>query len=98
MKDRVIVNSTVQLKKRFHRNSYIGDIVDDPKGYQIVMDLIEKMRQAGKLSENDEKALKDIFHGWLRYQPIRAAVNFGGGYMTEEMLESILKTLNEGME
>jgi len=98
LRERVIVNSTVQLKKRFHRNSYIGDIVDDPKGYQIVMDLIEKMRQAGKLSENDEKALKDIFHGWLRYQPIRAAVNFGGGYMTEEMLESILKTLNEGME
>jgi len=98
LRERVIVNSTVQLKKRFHRNSYIGDIVDDPKGYQIVMDLIEKMRQAGKLSEDDEKALKDIFHGWLRYQPIRAAVNFGGGYMTEEMLESILKTLNEGME
>ncbi|HQI10181.1 MAG TPA: glycoside hydrolase family 3 C-terminal domain-containing protein [Fervidobacterium sp.] len=98
LRERVIVNSTVQLKKRFHRNSYIGDIVDDPKGYQIVMDLIEKMRQAGKLSENDEKALKDIFHGWLRYQPIRAAVNFGGGYMTEEMLESILKTLNEGIE
>ena len=98
LREKVIVNSTVQLKKRFHRNSYIGDIVDDPKGYQIVMDLIEKMRQAGKISENDEKALKDIFQGWLRYQPIRAAVNFGGGYMTEEMLESILKTLNEGIE
>lgn len=98
LREKVIVNSTVQLKKRFHRNSYIGDIVDDPKGYQIVMDLIEKMRQSGKISENDEKALKDIFQGWLRYQPIRAVVNFGGGYMTEEMLDNILRTLNEGIE
>jgi len=98
LREKIIVNSTVQLKKRFHRNSYIGDIVDDPRGYQIVMDLIEKMRQAGKISENDEKALKDIFQGWLRYQPIRAAVNFGGGYMTEEMLDNILKTLNEEIE
>lgn len=98
LREKIIVNSTVQLKKRFHRNSYIGDIVDDPRGYRIVMDLIEKMRQAGKISENDEKALKDIFQGWLRYQPIRAAVNFGGGYMTEEMLDNILRTLNEEIE
>jgi len=59
---------------------------------------LKKCDKQDKISENDEKALKDIFQGWLRYQPIRAAVNFGGGYMTEEMLESILKTLNEGIE
>ncbi|RAO99319.1 hypothetical protein PW5551_04580 [Petrotoga sp. 9PW.55.5.1] len=95
MKEKVKVNSTVKIKKKFHRNSTVGDLMEDPVGVQIINEFLQKFSQSGGPFEQDEHRNNEIILAMMKYMPLRGLINFGKGEFTEEMLKEILEKVNE---
>lgn len=95
LKEKVKVNSTVKIKKKFHRNSTVGDLMEDPVGVQIINEFLQKFSQSGGPFEQDEHRNNEIILAMMKYMPLRGLINFGKGEFTEEMLKEILEKVNE---
>jgi beta-glucosidase len=96
LKDSIYVKSTVKLKRAFHRNTTIGDLLDDPTVASIAKELLAKISETNPLmnvSEDDEAY--EMMTAMMRYMPLRALVNFSQGNFTEEMLADMIRKLNE---
>lgn len=96
LKDSIYVKSTVKLKRAFHRNTTIGDLLDDPTVASIAKELLAKISETNPLmnvSEDDEAY--EMMTAMMRYMPLRALVNFSQGNFTEKMLDKLLNELNE---
>jgi beta-glucosidase len=93
LKEKVKVNSTKTLRKRFHRNSTIGDVMEDPIGSQILKELMKD--QLSQIFPVDEHRNEELALSMMKYLPLRGLINFGKGQFTEEMLEELLKKLNQ---
>ncbi|RAO99714.1 glycosyl hydrolase family 3, partial [Petrotoga sp. 9PW.55.5.1] len=95
LKEKVKVNSTVKIKKKFHRNSTVGDLMEDPVGVQIMNELIQKLSKVGGMFSEDDHKSNDMVLAMMKYMPLRGLINFGKGEFTEEMLKEILEKVNE---
>lgn len=96
LKDSIYVKSTVKLKRAFHRNTTIGDLLDNPTVASIAKELLAKISETNPLmnvSEDDEAY--EMMTAMMRYMPLRALVNFSQGNFTEEMLADMIRKLNE---
>jgi beta-glucosidase len=93
LKETVKVNSTKTIRKKFHRNSTIGDLMEDPIGSQILKELMKD--QLSQIFPVDEHRNEELVLSMMKYLPLRGLINFGRGKFTEEMLEDLLKKLNE---
>ncbi|PNR87194.1 glycosyl hydrolase family 3 [Petrotoga sp. 9T1HF07.CasAA.8.2] len=93
LKETVKVNSTKIIRKKFHRNSTIGDLMEDPIGSQILKELMKD--QLSQIFPVDEHRNEELVLSMMKYLPLRGLINFGRGKFTEEMLEDLLKKLNE---
>lgn len=92
----VQVESTTVLKKVFTLNSTIGDIMADPKGAQILGQVMQSMMPA---APEGESAAGDMFDdegmkAMMNSMPIRGAVMMAGDSVTPEMLQHLLDALN----
>ncbi len=87
LKETVKVNSTADLKKKFHRNSTLGDMMVNPAGIQILKQMIE-----GVFEEDVEK--DNMMAAFIKYLPVHALSSFSRGKFTEEMMEGYLEQLN----
>lgn len=95
LKDTVYVKSTAKIKKKFHRNSTVGDVMEDPIASEIFKSVLEQfMKSLPAFREDQNKAFAD-FVEMMKYAPLRNLVSFGGGAFTEEMLEDLIKKLNQ---
>lgn len=93
LKETVYVESSVVIKKRFQRNTPIGDLKVHPAGAKALQEIIKLLCADGKeLSgmKDDPEMLEAV----LKNLPLRTAVNFTGGVFTEAMMNSLLKDLN----
>ncbi|HEW92371.1 MAG TPA: glycosyl hydrolase [Thermotogaceae bacterium] len=93
LKDTVNVESTLKIRKKFTRNSTVGDLMEDPIGSKILSQLIEQFSKnspIGALNQTNP----EFFLSLLKYMPLRGLVTFSRGMFTEEMLDDILKQLN----
>jgi beta-glucosidase len=92
LKDTVFVKSTVEIKKKYHRNSTIGDIMEDPKASEIFKPIIQKIIEKGPFSESKDAI--EMFVNMMKYIPLRGLLSFSRGAFNEEMLEDLLNKLN----
>jgi len=93
LKDTVNVESTLKIRKKFTRNSTVGDLMEDPIGSKILSQLIEQFSKnspIGALNQTNP----EFFLSLLKYMPLRGLVTFSRGMFTEEILDDILKQLN----
>ena len=92
LKETVFVNSTVVIKKKFSRNSTLGDIMLDPKGAKIAESLMKGILGEGN-AQGD--ALGADMTAMLKDLVLRSMVAFSGNKFTEEMMESLVEKLNK---
>ncbi len=96
----VTVESTVQPPHRYTLDSIFMDIMDDPRAMaalQPVLEGINSMFGAGGGGESEvAKAAisEEMALAMLRYMPLRAVISFGGGAVSPEQLEGLLRLIN----
>jgi beta-glucosidase len=87
------VESTVQIKRSFDRNSTMGDIMETKLGMELTEDIRETFFEDSGISTVSEEN-QEIADSMLKYMPLRGMMNFGKGKFTEKELEEILEKLN----
>ncbi|MDD5864338.1 MAG: glycoside hydrolase family 3 C-terminal domain-containing protein [Firmicutes bacterium] len=96
----VKVTSTVKIKQHYTMDSIFMDIMSDPAAVQVMAPLLEGIRKtlvpdsaegtdAAKEAVSDEMGM-----AMLQYMPLRGALSFGGGIVTQEMMDGLLNQLN----
>jgi beta-glucosidase len=94
LKDSIMVQSTVYIKKPVHRNTLLGDLLADPVLAPLVKELMAKHNPFPDLGDSEGDAA-EMMEAMMRYMPLRAMVNFSMGAFTEEMLTDMIQKLNE---
>lgn len=93
----VRVQSTTQVKKTFTMNSTLGDIMADPKGKQIVGQMMQAagggMGAAAEADTGDAMS-QNAMMAMMGYMPLRGIQMFAGDAMPPEKLQGILDALN----
>lgn len=87
------VESTVQIKRSFDRNSTMGDIMKTKLGMELTEDILETFFEDSGISTVSEEN-QEIADSMLKYMPLRGMMNFSKGKFTEKELEEILEKLN----
>ncbi|MHA6531303.1 glycoside hydrolase family 3 C-terminal domain-containing protein [Paenibacillus sp. BAC0078] len=83
------VSSSTEIAVRFHRNTTVGDLLDNPltaekaKKYSSIFGLESAMEDN-----------PDMFIAMMKYMPLRAMIGFGQGKYTEADLAQDLRELN----
>lgn len=96
LEDRIHVTSTVRIKQTFHRNTLVGDLMNDPTLAPIAKELIAKNNPFDELTGKEEEAdAPEMMDAMMKNMPLRALVNFSMGAFTEEMLDDLITQLNE---
>jgi len=95
LKDTVYVKSTVQIRKKFHRNSTIGDVMKDPVASEVFKPIIQQFIKRHPIFASSEKNVIKMFTEMMKYMPLRNLISFSNGAITEEMLESIIQRMNQ---
>lgn len=94
LKALVNVKSTSAVsRKKFTRNSTMGDIMIDPIGAKVVEGILKKM--FGE-ADNSSNSLGTDMSAMMKDMLLRSMVSFGGDEFNEDMLDSLLKQLNSG--
>ncbi|MFD0618990.1 glycoside hydrolase family 3 C-terminal domain-containing protein [Paenibacillus sp. GCM10027629] len=94
LQERIHVESSVELKRSFTRNSTFGDIMRDPFGAQIAEPLLRKFREQSGLGDGLENDAPEMMLAMMNDMPIRALLAFAQGAFTDEMLDGLLMQLN----
>lgn len=89
----VNITSTVKIKRTYHRNTTMGELMEEPKTKSIIEPIAQQIIDGMGLSDISEDN-PDIAFNMMRYMPLRGLINFSKGRFTEEILEGLLKQLN----
>ena len=101
LKATINVESTVSLPKRFDVNSIFLDVMANPKAQAVFGPFIEKAFAAFHSSEEatsdvaSEAVSSEMTMAMINYMPIRGALSFGDGGITDEMMAELLRKINE---
>lgn len=87
----VNVKSTTELKKKFTRNSTMGDIMSGPIGAKVAEELLKATFGS---DDNSSDSLGTDMSAMMKDMLLRSMVAFSGDKFNEEMLDSLLKELN----
>ncbi|MGB9681832.1 MAG: beta-glucosidase [bacterium] len=93
LKEIIKVNSTTRIKKRFTRNTPIGDLLEDPMGTMIFRQLMEQLKENILFFTATTGESSQTMMAMFRYMPLRSLINFSRGAFTEEMLDDLLTKL-----
>jgi len=91
LKETIKVNSTTRMKKKFTRNTPIGDLLEDPTGAIVFNQIMERISQSVPFFAGQEGS--QMMRAMFRYMPLRSLINFSRGAFTEEMLNDLLAKL-----
>ncbi|MBD0382768.1 glycoside hydrolase family 3 C-terminal domain-containing protein [Paenibacillus sedimenti] len=83
------VESSVSLPVSYHRNTTIGDLMENPLTADTAKAYIGRFGFDALLEDNP-----DMLLAMMRYMPLRAMVGFGQGNYTEDMLADDIRKLN----
>lgn len=89
----VTVESTARIKKVFTINSTMGDIMADPKGAQVMGQMMQAMMPGGGPDAGDlfdDEGMKAMMNS----MPLRGVMMFAGDTVQPEMLQTLLDNLN----
>lgn len=82
------VESTSVVQRVYHRNTLLGDLHGDPQTMETAKRL---MKATGLLGAGEED---ELMMAIMKYLPLRGAVAFSQGKLTDQELEDILRELN----
>ncbi|MEH6944055.1 glycoside hydrolase family 3 C-terminal domain-containing protein [Bacillus sp. JJ722] len=94
LKENIFVQSTVSIRKPVHRNTLLGDLLADQERALLIQELFAKNSPFSNIQQ-DEVDTSEMMEAMMKYLPLRAMVNFSMGNFSEEMLEEMIKQLNE---
>ena len=97
----VVVNSTVELPRKYSMNSIVMDIMDDPAAVEVLQSLMSAIKDTLMPSEEGSEAAKEAITdemsmAMLKYMPLRGILSFGGGNL--ELVSGIQGLLGVGEE
>jgi len=92
LRDTVYVKSTVPVKKKYTRNSTIGDVAAHPQGDKLVREIMKKAY--GDEFEMEDESLGINRAAMIRDFVLRSVVGFSGGKFSESDMEELLRKLN----
>lgn len=98
LSESIHVESTVALPRTVHRNSLLGDLLQDPKKAPIVQGLLQKFQEGMGVSMNDtgeNEEMGGLFVAMMKNLPLRNIVSFSKGVFTEEMLDGLIQQMNQ---
>ncbi len=77
---KVEVESTQQIKRTYSFNSTIGDIMADPKGAQMMGQMMQAMNPMQEAEESDANPMgAEAMQAMMQYMPLRGIIMFAGG-------------------
>ncbi len=94
---KVDVESTQTLKKTYSWNSTIGDIMADPKGAQMMGQMMQAMNPMPAPEEGADDGImgESGMQAMMNYMPLRGLVMFAGGSKeAEQGLQQLIDALN----
>ena len=97
----VTVQSTVELKRTYTMDSVFMDIMSDPKALAALAPMMGDIQKAlspgtDDTSEQAQEAITaEMSLAMMKYMPLRGALSFSHGAITEEMLQMLLDMLNK---
>jgi len=94
LRETIRVKSTAKIKKRFTRNTTIGDLMEDLFGSEVFKQMVEQLKQSSPIFAGLENP--QMVRAMFRYMPLRNLITFSQGAFTEEMLTGLLEKLNKG--
>lgn len=86
----VTVQSTIERRPVFHRNSTLSEVGATPVGQRFIRQLIASLPFSGGLSSEHSAMLR----AFMEQMPLRGMLSFSGGKFTEESLAAVLRQLN----
>ncbi|XID94528.1 glycoside hydrolase family 3 C-terminal domain-containing protein [Paenibacillaceae bacterium WGS1546] len=95
LRDTVYVLSTVTLPTTVHRNTLVGDVMQDPAKAPLIQGLLQKFQEGMGASASDGSRGEEMMAAIVKYLPLRSLVSFSRGAFTNEMLEGLLNALND---
>lgn len=93
----VHVTSTTVVPLIVHRNTTIGDLLNDPRKAEIAQTLLKQFEQGLGMSAeaaSSEDGMGDMFAAMMKFMPLRNLIAFSQGKFSEEMLDSLITQLN----
>lgn len=95
LRDTLLVRSGTAIKMKVSRNTLVGDLLADPHLSSTAKKLLDKVNETHPFAQmGDEGNMAEMLAAMMKYMPLRALVNFGGGAFTEEMMDEMIETLN----
>jgi len=95
VQETVYVESTVDMKRTYDRNSTLGDVLSDPrtaeKAQAFMKTYLEASGFTAEAAGEDHAAMMEAM---MRYMPLRGIVAFSSGKVSEEQLNSFLEEVN----
>lgn len=99
LSDTLVVNGTKKIPVTFTPDSIFMDIPTDEKSVQI-MDRWLNANGIGNVTEDDDSAAseaitKEMNEAMAKFSPLRASISFSNGDITPELVDEIVRQLNE---
>lgn len=95
LKETISVKSSSNVKKKYSRNSVVGDLINDPVSAEVIQEITEYFKEKGiMLSATDEKHKRNMLEAFFKNMPLRGLVTFSSGAIKEEMIDKVIKKLN----
>ena len=96
----VKVTSTVRVKKHYTMDTIFMDLMADPSAAAVMAPMLEVIKKTfspdnAESTDAAKEAISDEMNmAMMQYMPLRGALSFGGGMVSQEMLDRLLDQLN----
>lgn len=90
----VNVTSTVSVRRKFTRNTTLGDLMADPAGAMAAQQLLKRPNAISEMADSGQSGVSEMMMAMMKYMPLRAFITFSQGAFSEEMLNDMLQKLN----
>jgi beta-glucosidase len=94
LRETISIKSGTTIKKKYSRNSIIGDLMDDPVGAKIARQILDTMKKNTSTYSGIMKEDPEFLEAIVRNMPLRSLIIFGEGAIKEEMINEAIKQLN----
>ncbi len=95
LKETISVKSSSTVKKKYSKNSIVGDLINDPVSAEVIQEITEYFKKKNiMLSATDEKHKRNMLEAFFKNMPLRGLITFSNGAIKEEMIDKVIKKLN----
>jgi len=95
LKEVVYVKPAIRKRKKFHLNSTVEDVMNDPIAREIFKPIAEGFIKNNPNLASTDKDIYEMFTQMMRYMPLRSLISFSGGMLTEEMMKELIEKMNQ---